>query len=156
MIRKIIKFILIVVWMGLIFSFSSDNATTSTNKSDGVIIKIVQVFKNDNLTTKEKEYWTNKLVVPIRKGAHFFVYFILGLLVISFLKEYGSIDKKRIALAILVTFLYACSDEVHQLFVPGRSGQISDVLLDTFAGIISIISYGIIYNKIGKRGYSSE
>ena len=136
MIRKIIKFILIVVWMGLIFSFSSDNATASTNKSDGVIIKIVQVFKNDNLTIKEKEYWTNKLVVPIRKGAHFFVYFILGLLVIS--------------------FLYACSDEVHQLFVPGRSGQVSDVLLDTFAGIISIISYGIIYNKIGKRGYSSE
>ena len=91
--------------MGLIFSFSSDNATISTNKSDGVIIKIVHVFKNDNLTVKEKEYWTNKLVVPIRKGAHFFVYFILGLLVISFLKEYGSIDKKKIVLAILVVKL---------------------------------------------------
>jgi hypothetical protein len=53
--------------------------------------------------------------------------------------------KLRLALAgVLISILYAVSDEVHQLFVPGRSGSIGDVLLDStgigFAFLVYFIS----------------
>ena len=154
MIRKIVKLCLIIAWMGLIFSFSNDTGVTSTRKSDNVIIKAVQFFSIKDLTDSEIEIWTKYLVVPVRKGAHFVVYFALGGLVISFFKEFGQIDKKMVLLAIFVTFLYACSDEVHQLMIPGRSGQISDVMLDTISAFLGIMGYKLINNKIkGEKNY---
>ena len=36
-----------------------------------------------------------------------------------------------LAMSIFLSFLYACTDEIHQIFVPGRSAQFRDVLVDT-------------------------
>lgn len=127
MIRKIIKFILIILWMMLIFSFSNDTGNVSTKKSDGFIIKIVESISGRKLSEAEKEKWTTYLVVPVRKGAHLGVYFVLGILVFSFISEFMIISYKSILLSIGISILYACSDEIHQLLVPGRSGQIKDV-----------------------------
>ena len=55
MMRKIIKLLLVIFWMGLIFSFSSDSADISTKKSDGVIIKTVELFLDKDLSDKEEE-----------------------------------------------------------------------------------------------------
>lgn len=151
MIKKIIKFMLIICWMGLIFSFSSDNGEVSTKKSDGFIIKFVETIIGRNLRNDEKEKWTNYLVVPVRKGAHFGVYFILGLLIISFVSEFIIISYKSILLAIGVCLVYAISDEAHQLFVPGRSGQIKDVLLDIVGASASVLGYSFIVRKCFKR-----
>ena len=41
----------------------------------------------------------------------------------------------------LVSFGYACSDELHQNFVPGRSGAFSDILLDTAAAFAAVVLY---------------
>ncbi|MDD5888628.1 MAG: VanZ family protein [bacterium] len=147
MLKKIIKLSLVIVWMFLIFSFSSDTGKASTKKSDGVIISTVQFFKGRELTAKEKEKYINFLVVPVRKGAHFLVYFILAILIISFLNEFMDINKKCLFLALFLAFLYACSDEIHQLMVAGRSGQVSDVLLDTFSAGCGIICYRLFYKK---------
>lgn len=145
MIKKIIKFILIVVWMGIIFIFSSDNGEASTKKSDGVIIKTVEFFYGRELTTMEKEKWTTYLVVPVRKGAHFSVYFVLGILILSFILEFMSLNKLAIKLAAILSILYACSDEVHQLFVPGRSGQALDIFIDACGAALGIIIYSLIW-----------
>ena len=53
MLEKIIKIILIVVWMGLIFMFSNDTAVESSKKSDGFIIKTVQVVLGRKLDSQE-------------------------------------------------------------------------------------------------------
>lgn len=151
MIRKVIKFILIVLWMGLIFSFSSDTGEISTKKSDGFIIKLVETVIGRDLNDHEKEKWTEYLVVPVRKGAHVGVYLILGSLIFSFISEFMIINYKSILLAIGITFLYACSDEIHQLLVPGRSGQINDVILDTIGASIGVIISSIIVRKCSKN-----
>ena len=39
--------------------------------------------------------------------------------------------KYTLAMSILFSFLYACTDELHQIFVPGRSAQFRDILIDT-------------------------
>ena len=87
MIKKLIKLLLIILWMGLIFSFSNDSGVVSTKKSDGFIIRTVETILGRDLSDVEKEKWTAYLVVPVRKGAHVGVYFILGLLVVSFINE---------------------------------------------------------------------
>ena len=53
MLEKIFKIILIVVWMGLIFMFSNDTAVESSKKSDGFIIKTVQVVLERKLDSQE-------------------------------------------------------------------------------------------------------
>ncbi len=146
--KKIIKLLLVILWMGLIFSFSNDSAVVSTKKSDSVIIKTVEFFLDRDLNDEEKEKWITYLVLPVRKGAHFFVYLVLGILIISFCGEFMSLNKKLVLLSVFLAFLYACSDEVHQLFVSGRSGQISDVGLDTLGAFTGIYLYKLIYTKI--------
>ena len=74
--------------MMLIFSFSNDTGNVSTKKSDGFIIKIVESISGRKLSEVEKEKWTTYLVVPVRKGAHLGVYFVLGILVFSFISEF--------------------------------------------------------------------
>lgn len=151
MIRKIIKLILIILWMVLIFSFSNDNGSVSTKKSDGFIIKMVETISGRELSESEKEKWTTYLVVPVRKGAHLGVYLVLGILIFSFISEFMIISYKSILLAICISFLYACSDEIHQLLVPGRSGQIKDIFLDTIGACIGIISYSFVVRKCNKN-----
>lgn len=131
MIRKIIKLFLIIICMFMIFTFSSDNSIESTKKSDSIIIKISERVLGRNLSKKEQEIYIDKFVVPVRKGAHFTIYLILGFLIISFIREYLPLTYKTIFLAIILSFLYATSDELHQLFVPGRSCEIKDILIDT-------------------------
>ena len=89
--KKIIFLILIVLWMGVIFYFSSMNATKSDDQSNGFIhrtvIKVVKVFKSD-LTVEDEELITKYVVYPIRKYAHVFEYFVLYILVFLFINCY--------------------------------------------------------------------
>lgn len=145
--KKVIKLILIILWMGVIFSFSSDDADQSTIKSDGVIIKITETALNKKLSDKEKKEYTTKYIVPVRKSAHFTLYFILGILVFLFVKDFTVISYKVVLISVIVVLLYSISDEVHQLFVPGRSGEVLDVMIDTMGGFISCNILYLIYRR---------
>ena len=153
--RKIIKIFIVLLCMIIIFSFSSDNDKASDKKSDGVIISVAKLIKRNNLSKKEKIKYINKYVVFVRKGAHFIIYFALGLSLISLIREYMILDLKAILIALLIAILYACSDEFHQLFISGRSGQISDIFLDSFGSFIGISIYYLIY-KIRSKKYEQK
>lgn len=145
MLKKIIKFILIILVMSLIFNFSSDNSTTSTKKSDGLISKVGEIIIGRNLTKEEKNNYINKYVILVRKSAHFIIYLFLGILLISFIKEFKI--NNSLQLALLTSLFYACTDEIHQYFVPGRSCEVRDVLIDTLGAFTGIILYKIIYKS---------
>ena len=141
---KFIKLLLIILCMTLIFCFSSDNAELSTKKSDGVIIKTCELLLGRKLTASEEEKYVEKLVFVVRKGAHFSIYLILGLLIMSYFKELYLINNKGLLIAFIICFLYACSDELHQYFVPGRSSEFFDVLIDSSGSILGIYIYYFI------------
>ena len=143
MIKKIIKILLVLIIMFTIFKFSSERDTVSTKRSDGIIIRTCEFVLGRQLSDKEKEIYLEKYVVYVRKTAHFTLYFLLGLTYISLLKEFNLNDKKLLIYTIIFVFIYACSDEIHQLFVPGRSGEITDVLIDTTGGIVSSFIYTV-------------
>lgn len=150
MYRKVIKLILILLVMLTIFLFSSDNGIKSTKKSDIVIVKTTQFFLGKKLSGKEYQRYIESFVVPVRKSAHFFIYFVLGILMISFVGEFRNINYIALLISISICFLYACSDEVHQLFVSGRSGEACDVFIDTFGSFFGVIIYFICYTKYRK------
>lgn len=146
MVKKMVKGCIVILCMTIIFSFSMDNSKESTRKSEGVIVGVSSILGFD-LTDKQQENLIQVLFVPIRKAAHFLIYFVLGITIISFFREFLISIRKLILLSIFLAFLYACSDEIHQLFVSGRSGQISDVLLDTIGASIGIIFYYLLFRK---------
>ena len=86
--KKVIKLILVILCMITIFMFSSDKDYESSRKSNSIITGIADVFTKKKLSDSEKDKYINKYVFVVRKTAHFTIYLILGLLVISLLKEY--------------------------------------------------------------------
>lgn len=133
--------------MSTIFFFSNDEKNASTKKSDSLIISVTERIIGKKLNNTEKEYYTSKFVKPVRKSAHFTIYLVLGLLFISLLKEYNILDKRSIIYTVIFVFIYACSDEIHQLFVSGRSCEILDVLIDTLGGFMGTMIYKL-YRRI--------
>lgn len=150
---KVVKICFLVLWMALIFSFSNQKDVDSSKISDGFIdrtvVKIYKVF-NENITKEKESEIIEKYTYPIRKLAHYTLYFVLGILSFLVVKDY-SINKKLIIYSLLICFLYACSDEFHQLFVIGRSASIKDVIIDTFGSFCSISIFYIFNKKISKK-----
>lgn len=68
---------------------------------------------------------------PVRKGAHVTEYLCLYFAVLFALHRWDLRGKRLFWTAFAMTVAYACTDEFHQLFVPGRSGQFTDVLVDS-------------------------
>ena len=137
---KVVKICFLVLWMALIFSFSNQKDVDSSKVSDGFIdrtvVKIYKIF-NENITKEKENEIIEKYTYPIRKFAHYTLYFILGILSFLVVKDY-SINKKLIIYSLLICFLYACSDEFHQLFIIGRSARVLDVMIDTFGSLCGI------------------
>ncbi|MCI8777970.1 MAG: VanZ family protein [Bacilli bacterium] len=154
--KKIIIYILLISWMGLIFFFSHQSAIDSDKVSSGVIDKIIhtiEIISNHKLTDNELKLISNYLVFPIRKLAHFTLYFILGILFYNLIKSYIKNNKKRIIVSLLFCLLYACSDEIHQIFIPGRSGEIRDVFIDSIGSFMGII---LIYIFLKRKDNKNE
>ena len=145
---KVVKICFLVLWMALIFSFSNQKDVDSSKVSDGFIdrtvVKIYKIF-NENITKEKENEIIEKYTYPIRKLAHYTLYFILGILSFLVVKDY-SINKKLIIYSLLICFLYAYSDEFHQLFIIGRSARVLDVMIDTFGSLCGI-SVFYIFNK---------
>ena len=124
--------------MAVIFSFSARPAEQSTGDSRWAGHMIGQLFVPGfgDWSDKEQEAFAEKVDYPVRKTAHAMEYAVLGLLTAGAYIRRGTSIRKGILVPWGIAALYAASDEFHQLFVPGRSGQVSDVVLDS-AGVLS-------------------
>jgi VanZ family protein len=139
--KVLLKYVAIILWMIVIFIFSSQVAKVSEYQS-GLVM---------NLVNTHGIHWT---MFETRKFAHSFLYLILGILIYNVVKEYNLGTKRAILLSILLSLSYASFDEAHQLLVSGRSGQVSDVLIDTIASAVGIGAYNLAQKHIIKRNRS--
>ncbi len=71
----------------------------------------------------------------VKKGSHMFGY---GILTLAYLFGFGKNDSTTLKLAVLLTVLYALTDEWHQSYVPGRNGSLWDVGIDTLGSILAV------------------
>lgn len=135
--KKIIAWILIVFWMAFIFFMSNQPGDVSSKQSDFVVVLM------DMLGIDLNSRFGDLSTLIIRKGAHFTEYMILYFLAFNLLRLYIS-KKKAYIYSLFIVFGYACTDEFHQLFIEGRSGQFKDVLIDTSGGTFGMV---LIYLK---------
>lgn len=145
--KKIISIISLILWMIIIFSFSSADANKSTGTSDKVITTMIEI--KDKITDQETPISEKEIIVKnssfyVRKIAHITEYLILGLLMFNTLKQFNILN---IYYAIILCVLYSCTDEFHQLFINGRSGSFRDVLIDTIGILLGTYLYKILVIK---------
>lgn len=151
---NIIRGILIILLAGtffLIFGFSSQNAEKSSGISKKVSETIVEITNKDK-PIQEKNILIKYIEPRIRKLAHFSIYTVVGFLLMTLCFTYKISINKKIIISLIIGFIYACSDEIHQTFVMGRSGEARDVLIDTSGVFIGICISYLIY-KIYKKQF---
>lgn len=149
---KYLSWIAVISWMGLIFFLSHQPADASSELSSGFMEIILRPLM---ILFPNAQFEIDWLHFFIRKNAHFFAYFILGILYVNALKasfkDFEEKDWKLISISLFLSILYAISDEVHQLFIPGRSGEVRDIFIDSSGAFTGIIIYVKIVLKIYER-----
>ena len=146
---------LTIALMVMIFLFSSQKAEESQQTSEGLTKKILMCFEVFREFSEEKQTSIIKGVqFIVRKSAHFSAYGALGLSLYSALLL--TFKRKFLWLTAFVgSVLYAVSDEIHQYFIPGRSMELRDVLIDSSGAFLGIILVMIIM-KISKKLFTKN
>lgn len=152
-IKRIIFSILIIINCTAIFYFSHQVADDSSKQSSRVVELISNIIPFiNNMEEPDKTILKEEILTPIiRKTAHFSIYAMLGLLTMNFMLTIENKKMcKRAIIALTFCFIYSITDEFHQIFIPGRSGKITDVLIDTSGAIVGILFTIVVTMTIRK------
>lgn len=143
--RRLVTGLLVLCWMFLIGSFSAQSGVESGSLSRNVAKKAVTVeekLSGKIYTAKERDVRIENMQFPIRKLAHMSEYAVLAMLLSLHLGCYVFKRKKlRLFLAWLLAVAYAATDETHQLFVDGRSGNFVDVCIDSAGAFLGVLYF---------------
>ena len=148
--KHIVRYILIVLIIIVccnIFHFSSEKGEVSGKRS-GKVTKAIVVATNKDLSEKEVEIKVKAIDPITRKIAHFSVYTLLGILLMACCETYKGKQIVKFDISIILAFLYACSDELHQKFVSARSCEFRDVCIDTTGAFLGIAIILLIFTII--------
>jgi VanZ family protein len=118
-------FLPIVVWMLVIFTFSS--------KPTGVASTVD---------------WQD---FAIKKFAHIVVYGVLSVFVYRGLRAYGVSRRTAFVVAVLFSVVYGTTDEYHQSFIAGRTPKVRDVGFDTIGATLSLLILWFTSRKMPKK-----
>ncbi len=147
-IRRKICLILTLLWAIVIFAYSAQPGAESegTSRWAGTMFARIFVPGFEDWNETEQIEFAEKIDHPVRKAAHFAEYTILGFFVAGTYITLEKSKKKRILIPWLIATFYAASDELHQVFVPGRDGNIKDVLLDSAGCLFGVTMMLLILN----------
>lgn len=145
-IDRIVSCVLLFGWMVLIFILSSESAGTSANTSGQIIKKIAEAVNRDfvKLPVAQQHSIIENWQALVRTTAHFIEYVVLGFLAANVVRAFNLKQKFIYWLPILFCCLFAVGDEIHQIFVPGRSCQLVDVVIDTLGGVVGTVCFLVL------------
>ncbi len=148
--RAILIILLIMLFM-TIFNFSSQDGEESGSLSREVTNRVTKDIKSiQELEKNKKEKVLGEIEHVIRKIAHFSIYTLVGILMMSLMSTYDLKQIKRVGISFGVGVLYAISDEIHQSFTPDRTPLVSDVCIDSCGVIVGIIIVIILLKLVQK------
>ena len=190
-VQRKVFLILMLLWMALIFFYSSRQADVSAEDSGRIGITLGRIFISDfeEWPEEEQQEFAARIDHPVRKTAHAAEYVVLGFLAAGacagtagsagtsrssgmagssgVAESAGTAEssgvagrtgngawrkfRKEMFLPWFIAALYAASDEIHQLFVPGRSGQLSDVILDSAGALAGVAAFTVLCWLINRR-----
>lgn len=154
MLKRIVWILISIFWIGFIF-FNSTRTATESSEASNTLLNLAQ----DILAVFRINIDSGILSSLIRKGAHFFEFFILGILIHKSIMSFYETNKfeefvfiiqislKFFSLAVLCICLFiAITDEHIQGYIDGRAKSVVDVFID-FAGSTTAIILMWFYNK---------
>ena len=144
-IKKIVSIIAVLIWMSIIFGFSNQQGEGSGNTSrkiSAVIVKIIDV--KNRYSDLEKDNLIEVVEPILRKIAHLTTYAIGGIAIANCVWQFCSKEKRAIGISTCIGVMYAISDEIHQLMIDGRNGNIKDVIIDSIGILIGIMIFLLI------------
>lgn len=149
----------VMAWMIVIFLFSAQPGDESADLSGGIshlFMRVVNVVFGCGWDEIKLLEMTAIWDYPIRKLAHMTEFGILSVLIFTAIGFYDRFkqEKDRFLGAWIFTACYAVTDEIHQLFVVDRSGNLFDVGVDSTGALIALIILYVVrkvYIKYRKR-----
>ena len=140
--------------MGMIYCFSMEDAEHSDQTSGQLSEAVIRIAYPDfeKKTPDEQQRIFDDVQHIVRKTAHFMEYMLLGFLMRLCMESWFGRKKGMTPASWGAATLYACTDEMHQLRIDGRSGQWTDVAIDSF-GVFAgtMIAELIIYFALKKH-----
>lgn len=128
--------------MLLIFHFSNQEAAESGSMSGSLTGRIAEGINGILRLDMDKESietLAERLEHPVRKLAHMTEYAVLAWILLGNCMQYPQLRPKCGLWAWIFASLYAATDEFHQLFVKGRSGECKDVMIDSIGALIGLL-----------------
>lgn len=146
----------------LIFLFSAEGGDASSARSDAIARALASLFAPDIDTWDPltRKALFDDLRFLVRKAAHATEYAVLAALWFAELRQLARAlagashargpartlagashmrgPARAAACAFALAVVYACTDEIHQLFVGGRAGQAADVLIDAAGALVGV------------------
>lgn len=141
-VRVTIRWLLVIVWVFIIFLLSNESADGSSARSD----MIVEILQSLGMSGSAEA-----LSAFVRKTAHMMMYAVLGVLVVWAFVAIRRVAVGVIARSLLIICVFAVSDELHQMFIPGRSAEIRDVIIDMVGATIGVGIAGWLLTR-GRQG----
>ena len=143
-VKTILSVAALVAWCVFIFYMSAKPAAESDEISLGFIGHFIAfiVPGYDQMSVAQQLEWQLLLNHPVRKLAHFSEFALLGMFALNALHQAlrkPASAPRLAACAWIFATLYATSDEFHQIFVPGRTGMITDVCIDASGALAGVL-----------------
>ncbi len=149
---KVILWIMVLASAVMIFLFSAQDATASDGTSGRFVRLIFGLFSSfRKMSAEARTELVESVMFFVRKCAHFSIYAFLGFWLMHLVRLYRT--SRALPVTVGLGCLYAVTDELHQLFVPGRSCHPRDVCIDTagvLAGAAVALLFALIWQKLRK------
>lgn len=154
--------------MVAIFMLSGQSGGESGSLSERIARVLAQAFVSgfDTMSPLEKQKMLDALAWPIRKTAHASEYACLAISLVMTCWQFhawrngegegaNSLSRRIVhanVIAFAIAVAYAASDEIHQLFIDGRAGQVADVLVDASGALVGCaLSALVVYLFMRRR-----
>jgi VanZ family protein len=143
--QRLVRYGPLVLWLSFIW-FASTHQFSASNTS--LIIRPLLRWLLPDYTEAE----LTEIHFALRKVAHFCEYAILAFLARrAFITSSSAfIHRRWFELALLLVVLNAVLDELHQSFVPSRTGSIYDSAIDV-AGGLTVLLVCKLYGKHARK-----
>ena len=141
--KQYLAWSVVAVWMAVIFLLSAQTERQSGSLSGSIVRWFVALLYRgfDTFSMERQNEILEVWHLLIRKGAHFTEYAILSMLIANALRLRGNL---RWYLPVMISGLYAVTDEIHQYFVPGRACRLLDMGIDTCGALFGVAMFLLI------------
>lgn len=139
--------VLAIVWMCIIFAFSAQTKEESGAVSESFTYHMVsstRTFFHLDLSDARVKEIADAIEGLVRKVAHMMEYGFLAVLLYIWIGQWEMSFLRRGGTAVGATAVYAATDEIHQLFVAGRSGRFSDVCIDSAGAVAGVLVFALL------------